>query len=135
MKYYDVDGDGNITYEEFIRGLREELSERKQKIVKKAFVQLDKDGSGVVTVSDISHLYNVQQHPDFKNHKKTKDQLLADFLDGFDGARGNNDGKVTWLEFLDYYTDLAMSLPSEDYFVQMIESVWGISEDSGSNIH
>jgi Ca2+-binding EF-hand superfamily protein len=22
MKYYDVDGDGNISYEEFIRGLR-----------------------------------------------------------------------------------------------------------------
>jgi Ca2+-binding EF-hand superfamily protein len=22
MKYYDIDGDGNINYEEFIRGLR-----------------------------------------------------------------------------------------------------------------
>lgn len=22
MKYYDVDGDGNITYDEFLRGLR-----------------------------------------------------------------------------------------------------------------
>jgi Ca2+-binding EF-hand superfamily protein len=22
MKFYDVDGDGNITYEEFVRGLR-----------------------------------------------------------------------------------------------------------------
>jgi Ca2+-binding EF-hand superfamily protein len=29
MKYYDVDGDGNISYEEFIRGLRDPLTERK----------------------------------------------------------------------------------------------------------
>ena len=37
MKYYDVDGDGNITYEEFIRGLREPLNERREKMVRKAF--------------------------------------------------------------------------------------------------
>jgi Ca2+-binding EF-hand superfamily protein len=37
MKYYDVDGDGNICYEEFIRGLREPLNERRAKIVEKAF--------------------------------------------------------------------------------------------------
>lgn len=50
MKYYDIDGDGNITYEEFIRGLREPLNERRQKIVRKAFDLMDKDGSGFVTI-------------------------------------------------------------------------------------
>lgn len=44
MKYYDVDGDGNITYEEFMRGLRygeteviifyrDELTDRRKKMV------------------------------------------------------------------------------------------------------
>jgi len=37
MKFYDVDGDGNITYDEFVRGLREPLNERRLKIVEKAF--------------------------------------------------------------------------------------------------
>jgi Ca2+-binding EF-hand superfamily protein len=59
LKYYDVDGDGSITYEEFLRGLRQDLSERKKKMVEKAFTVLDKDGSGVVTVSDVMHLYDV----------------------------------------------------------------------------
>ncbi len=44
MKFYDTDGDGNISYEEFVRGLREPMNERRSKIVLKAFKQLDRDG-------------------------------------------------------------------------------------------
>ena len=46
MKFYDVDNDGNISYEEFISGLRDELTERRAAMVNKAFCVLDKDGSG-----------------------------------------------------------------------------------------
>ena len=44
MKFYDVDGDGNISYDEFVRGLREPMNERRRKIIEKAFKQLDRDG-------------------------------------------------------------------------------------------
>jgi len=30
---------------------------------------------------------------------------------------------------VDYYTDLSVSVPSDEYFVQMLESVWCISEN------
>ena len=46
MKYYDVDGDGNITYEEFLRGMRDPLTARRLEMVERAFKILDKDGSG-----------------------------------------------------------------------------------------
>lgn len=59
MKYYDVDGDGNITYEEFIRGLREPLSDRRKKMVQKAFALMDKNGSGEITISDVDAIYDV----------------------------------------------------------------------------
>jgi calcyphosin len=48
MKFYDVDGDGNISYDEFLSGLREELSDRRVNMVKKAFAVLDRDGSGQI---------------------------------------------------------------------------------------
>lgn len=54
MKYYDIDKDGNITYEEFMRGLRDELNDRRLGMVKKAFAMMDKDGSGQITVQDVS---------------------------------------------------------------------------------
>ena len=124
MKYYDIDGDGNITYEEFIRGLREPLSDRRKAMVEKAFKLMDKDGSGKVTVSDIDAIYDVSQNKDYIEGKLTREEVIMQFLDGFDGLKGNNDGVITWEEWLDYYTDLSMSLPDDRYFVRMMESVW-----------
>lgn len=60
---------------------------------------------------------------------------MEDFLNGFDGLKGNNDGIVTKQEFWDYYTDLSMSLPSDEYFVKMMESVWCIVEDDSSQVN
>ena len=134
MKYYDVDGDGNITYEEFIRGLREPLTERRLKMVEKAFALMDKNGSGELTFADIDCIYDVSQNADFIEGKLTREQVIMQFLDGFDGMKGNNDGKVTWNEWLDYYTDLSMSLPDDRYFVRMMESVWQVCEDEDSEV-
>jgi len=50
MKYYDVDGDGSISYDEFLSGMKDELTERRLAMVKKAFAMLDRDGSGKITV-------------------------------------------------------------------------------------
>ena len=90
-------------------------------MVKKAFELMDKDGSGKITVADIKEIYDVKSNPDFIDGKKSAQEVLEDFLNNFDGAKGNNDGAVTWKEFSDYYTDLSMSTPSEDYFCRMME--------------
>lgn len=134
MSYYDIDKDGNISYEEFLRGLRDELSERKKLMVEKAFNILDKDGSGEITVKDVINIYDVSQNKEFQEGKKSREEVIAEFLDSFDGAKGNNDGIITKEEFLDYYSDLAISCPTEEYFVRMMEQTWGISEDEESPV-
>lgn len=111
---------------------REELTERRMHMVSRAFNILDKDGSGQITVSDVKHLYDPSHHKDFIEGRKTKEEVIEEFLDSFDGAKGNNDGIITRKEWDDYYTDLSMSLPSDDYFVAMMESVWNITEDEDS---
>lgn len=73
MKFYDVDGDGNISYEEFLSGLRDELTPRRKAMVDKAFAMLDKDGSGVITLSDICGIYDVSMNPEFLEGRKTRD--------------------------------------------------------------
>lgn len=134
MAFYDVDGDGNITYEEFLRGLRDELTPRRTAMVEKAFAMLDKDGSGVIGVNDISGIYDVSMNPEFLEGRKTREEILIDFLSNFEGAKGNDDGRVTKQEFFDYYTDLSMSTPSDEYFVRMMESTWQVPEEENSAV-
>jgi len=134
MSYYDVDKDGNVGYEEFLSGLREELTGRKREMVERAFSLMDKDGSGLITASDIAAIYDVSQHKGFKEGTHTANQVLAEFLDSFDSLRGNNDGKVSHDEWLQYYSDLAVSTPSDDYFVVMMEQAWGIGEDEQNSV-
>jgi len=124
MRHYDVDGDGNVSYEEFIRGLRDELTQRRKVMVDKAFAMMDRDQSGQLTIQDIASIYDVSMNPEFLEGRKTRDEILQDFLNNFDGAKGNNDGVVTKQEWVDYYTDLSMSTPSDEYFVRMMESTW-----------
>jgi len=93
-------------------------------MVQKAFTMLDKDCSGQVTIQDIIGIYDVSMNPEFIEGRKTKEEILGAFLNEFDGARGNNDGVITQAEFFDYYTDLSMSTPSDEYFVRMMESAW-----------
>jgi Ca2+-binding EF-hand superfamily protein len=61
-------------------------------MVDKAFNVLDKDGSGVVNVQDIINVYDVSKDKEFISGKKSKEQILGEFLDSFEGAKGNRDG-------------------------------------------
>jgi len=61
-------------------------------------------------------------------HRKTKEEILKEFLNNFEGSRGNHDGIVTWNEFCEYYSELSMSIPSDQYFVEMMETVWQVPE-------
>jgi len=90
----------------------------------KAFNLLDKSGDGFITAEDVSKIYDVSKNPDFISNRLTRDQILGNFLNQFDGARGNDDGKVTKEEWIDYYTDVSASISSDEYFVRMMETTW-----------
>jgi hypothetical protein len=90
---------------------------------------MDKDGSGQIDIKDVAELYDVSKNPDYIQGKKTEDEVLMEFLNQFDGMKGNNDGKISWEEWLEYYTELSMSTPSDQYFVTMMEQAWCIAEN------
>ena len=128
MKFYDIDGDGNISYEEFTRGLRDPLTNRRMAMVDKVFQILDRDSSAKVDYRDVENIFDVSLNADFLQHRKSKDEIYREFLKNFEGTAGNKDGIITYDEFVDYYTDLSMSLASDEYFVKMMESTWQVPE-------
>ena len=130
----DINRNGKIDYEEFLRGVIGEMSDRRRNIVLQAFKVFDKKQNGVIEKDDIRDNYNAKLHPDVQSGKKTEEEVLAEFLDTFeyqfsllnDGK--TKDGKITMEEFLDYYNNISMSIKDDDYFEEMITSVYNLDK-------
>merc|ERR1712167_218812 len=108
----------------FLCQLKEPMSDRRANMVARCFKLMDRDGSGIIESNDVKALYNAKENPDVIQGKKTEAQVLEEFLNGFDGTEGNNDGQITKTEWLDYYNELSMGIPNDDYFVEMLCSTW-----------
>jgi len=131
VAHFDEDGDGQISYDEFLMGVRGKLSERRLNLVKKAFVVLDVDGSGVITVEDIAASYDASQHPEVMAGKKEPKEVFSEFMNNFEGANGNHDGTVTLDEFIHYYEGVSASIDEDDFFVLMMSNAWKVVEHPG----
>ena len=128
----DRNGSGKIDYEEFLRGVVGEMNDRRRKIILQVFKIFDKNQNGLVEMDDIRESYNAKLHPDVQSGKKNEEEVLAEFLDTFeyqfsllnDGK--TRDGKITMEEFLEYYNNISMSIKDDDYFEEMIKSVYNL---------
>ncbi len=65
MKYYDVNGDGHLSYEEFIKVLREPLNERRNAIVQKAWAHLAGEGAAKVGTETAINALGIAGDRDF----------------------------------------------------------------------
>jgi len=138
--YFDKDDSGSITLDEFMFGIRGALNSRRKGLVDLAFKVLDKDGSGVIDYNDVKDVYNTTSHPDYISGKKSKEQILTEFLSNFDqsstktistGKSTASDGIITYDEFLQYYSNISASIDNDDYFELMIRNAWHISGGEG----
>ena len=66
MQAFDENGDGLISFDEFLVNLRGELNQRRRSFISQAFAILDNTGDGVVTLADISKVYNAREHPEVR---------------------------------------------------------------------
>jgi len=135
FSYFDVDGSGQISYDEFIRAIRGPMNMARKKVVAQAFKKLDKDGNGWIDLDDIRGTYNAQKHPDVTSGKKTEEQILQEFLETFETAHAmrNNDAPnyvVTKEEFDEYYNNISAGIDDDMYFMLMINNAWKLTEES-----
>jgi len=135
FKAFDLNGDGTIDYDEFLRIIRGPLTGQRLNLAKQAFKKLDRDGSGFVDIEEIKDLYDTSKHPDVISGKKTRDQVLVEFLETFETHHatlhgGRPDGQVTLEEFIEYYTNISASIDNDEYFALMMNNSWNLSGDS-----
>lgn len=133
FKFFDKDGTGTIDLNELLVGLKGEMNEGRLRFVKMAFDIMDKDGSGVIDLNDVRNVYDVSFHPKFKSGQMTADEVLVEFLEVFEDAGKQVDGKVTFEEWVSYYTEISASIDDDDYFELMMRNAWHISGGEGQS--
>jgi Ca2+-binding EF-hand superfamily protein len=125
---FDIDGNGSIAYEEFIRALRGGMNKRRLDLVKMAFESFEKDSWNRVTLKTIGNHYDVSMHPGVLQGKITPTEALYEFMKKWDK---DGDYSVTEAEFIDFYEWVSPSIDNDDYFELMIRNSWHISGGSG----
>jgi Ca2+-binding EF-hand superfamily protein len=56
-----------------LRIIRGDLSDYRRQLVERAFKKLDRDGSGIVEVSDLVGVYSAKKHPAVMDGRKTEE--------------------------------------------------------------
>jgi Ca2+-binding EF-hand superfamily protein len=96
-------------------------------MIKRAFDKFDKDGSGYVDVQDLIDTYDTSFHPKVISGELTHMQVLEQFLDNFNDA--NNDGRIVYEEWLDYYAAVSSNMDSDEHFVLLMKNTWQLDRD------
>lgn len=128
FKLFDRDQEGFVNYDEFVRGIRGDMSDFRLNWVKQAFQTLDTDGSGVVTMGEMSRTYDVSQNPAVQSGKITPEEAMRQFMKHYDA---NMDGQITFEEFVENYQWVSASIDSDDYFELMMRNAWHITGGEG----
>ena len=122
MEKFDEDCSGNLTFDEFLKGIRGDLNEARQAIVDQAYAKFDSDGSGEISMSDLQGVYNVEQHPKFQSGEMTQEEIFMEFLGAFGDADAS--GTISHEEWNDYYRGISSSFDTDEQFIQSMTNAW-----------
>ena len=68
---FDLNKDGVIQYDEFLRIIRGDMNDSRRLLVQRAFKKVDRNGNGVVDADDLVGMYNAAKHPAVIEGRKT----------------------------------------------------------------
>jgi len=88
----------------------------------------------VLDLSEIKQAYQADQHPDVLQGKKTEDSVLCEFLETIETHHNvmfnrQNNGKVDEEEFMDYYSNVSSSIPSDQEFALIMKNSWSLRDN------
>ncbi|XP_075810318.1 calcyphosin-2 isoform X1 [Microtus pennsylvanicus] len=114
-----------VDYGEFKRAIFGEMNEYRKSFVRKAFMKLDFNKTGIVSVIDIRKCYCARKHPHVISGHSTEEEIKSSFLETLREACSKSD-EVSYGEFEDYYEGLSIGITDDEDFVSILCTPWGI---------
>ena len=120
----DRNGDGRITYDEFIYHFAPPMNRFRTDAVNQAFDYLDRNRNGVLELDDLRQTYPTVANPTRTVRRVTPQEVMFQNLLGtFDK---NGDGRITRQEFLDYYREQSPNIDNDEHFALLLRNAWAL---------
>ena len=117
---FDVQSNGQVFVLEFMRYLRGGMPLSRKQSVLTVFQRLDVEDAGVLKVKTIL------EKIDFKSFAGTiagsSNAAAMEMLESFEQGGDREGGRVTWMEFLDFFAGVSLAIDDEDYFELMMRN-------------
>jgi Ca2+-binding EF-hand superfamily protein len=121
--FLDKDKDQMVNFDEFLVAIRGRPNTRRQAIIDKSFLKFDKDGTGLIKVTDIREVFNCIKHPKVVCGEMNDDQVFAQLLKHFNDY---GEGTIERKEWNDYYSVISSSIDNDDHFVLLMKTAWNL---------
>ncbi|XP_039560171.1 calcyphosin-2 isoform X2 [Passer montanus] len=115
----------NVDYGEFTHAIFGEMNEYRKTFVRKAYMKLDFNRTGTVSMVDVRKCYCAKKHPLVLAGKIAEEEIKSSFLEAL-GESCSNPNEVSYSEFEDYYEGLSFGIVADDDFVNILRNSWGI---------
>nr|XP_039253532.1 calcyphosin-2-like [Styela clava] len=122
----DENNDGAIDYGEFMRAFIGEMGEFRKQIVRKVFRKLDPHKTGSASLLDMKKMYSARKHPLVASGQLTQEEMEIRFIDSFNQGYSVDPGRVSYVEFEEYYEGLSIVITSDNDFSNMMRNCWGV---------
>merc|ERR1711871_1224912 len=130
MRCWDRSGDGRVDYEEWIGSLRGSLNKRRERMVELVYSALkERAAPGHVTFKFVQSQFRVKDHPRVTTGLMEEEECLRQFVEGLQECTDRNSAEVGLEAFNEFYGNLSGGIPSDDYFIYMLEQCWSQPED------
>ena len=141
FKIFDKDNTGQINYDEFIRTLIGQISPRRDYLIKSIF-NLVSNGRNELSINDLKKNYNSSRDPEWVARKKTREQVIADFVELLEIFLEYNSkmskstpGYMNFEDFYKFYSQISMGISDNNYFEYLVNNVWNLDGGSANNYY